>query len=404
VSRLILVSTSTEFETRMRAAYDNKPNGNFRYWRDGVLDDPHRAVAEIANSGVDVIVLGPDLPLESAIELARACDEDRPDVSVVMVAEPSKEVLQRALRAGARDVIAPDTSDAELRSAFRRALQGANRRRTRFDARAEAPVADKRVITVLCPKGGVGKTVISSNLAVGLAKRAPGEVVAIDLDLQFGDLASSMRLSPAHTFVDAARAVSTLDAATLKVFLTPHRSEFFVLCAPNAPAEADDLRSEHIRSVLQLLTESFRYVIIDTASGLDDAALVALEFATDLVLVSATDVPTVRSTRKEIDALRVIGDTDQRWHFVLNRADARAGLDVNDIEATIGLTVDVAIPSSRSVPFSLNQGSPMVEAEPNSPVSRALTDLVTHVAGEAAAAVASNGNGGRHLRRKRTKT
>jgi pilus assembly protein CpaE len=228
-------------------------------------------------------------------------------------------------------------------------------------------------------------------------------VAAIDLDLQFGDMASVLRLSPEHTFVDAARAAANLDAATLKVFLTPHRKDFYVLCAPNTPAEADDLRADHIRHVLQLLCESFKYVVVDTASGLDEAALVALEFATDLVLISATDVPSVRSTRKEIDALRVIGDTAQRWHFVLNRADARAGLEVSDIETTIGLNVDVAIPSSRAVPLSLNQGTPILESEPRSPVARAMAELVTRVVGGATPEPELNGTSGRHLRRKHAK-
>jgi pilus assembly protein CpaE len=404
VSRLVLVSGNTEFETRVREAFDNKLNGQFRYWRETVVREPSRAIAEIADVGAEVVVVGPDLALEPALELARVCDEERPDISVVIVAEPSANVLQRALHAGARDVIAPDVDDAELRAAFRRALQGANRRRTVFDSRTDAPTSTKRVVVVLCPKGGVGKTTISSNLAFGLAQVAPGEVAAIDLDLQFGDMASALRLSPEHSFVDAARAAGNLDAATLKVFLTPHRKDFFVLCAPNTPAEADDLRSDHIRRVLELLSESFKYVVVDTASGLDEAALVALEFATDLVLISATDVPSVRSTRKEIDALRVIGDTAQRWHFVLNRADARAGLEVGDIEATIGLNVDVAIPSSRAVPLSLNQGTPILEAEPRSSVARAIAQLVTRVAGEITTPEpVSNGASGRHLRRKHAK-
>ena len=120
--------------------------------------------------------------------------------------------------------------------------------------------------------------------------------------------------------------------------------------------------------------------MIDTASGLDENTLAALEYATDLLLISATDVPSIRATVKEIEALRVIGKPQHLWHFVLNRADARTGLTIPAIERTVGINVDVAIPSSRSVPLSLNQGEPIVLSDPRSAVSLAMLQLVRRVA------------------------
>jgi pilus assembly protein CpaE len=232
------------------------------------------------------------------------------------------------------------------------------------------------VISVLCPKGGAGKTTLSSNIAIGLATVAPDEVVVVDLDLQFGDVASALSLAPEQTFADATRDLDHLDSAALKTYLTRHPRGFYVLCAPQTPIEADALESKHVERVLELLCDSFKYVVIDTPSGLDEATLAALEYTTDVVLLSATDVPSLRSTRKEIDALRIIGRPDQQWHFVLNRADARTGLTIGAIEQAIGVSVDVAIPSSRSVPVSLNKGVPILEADPRAPVALAISQLV----------------------------
>src|SRR5207244_1710537 len=126
-----------------------------------------------------------------------------------------------------------------------------------------------------------------------------------------------------------------LDATTLKVFLTPHRRELFALCAPNSPIDADEIEAPDLQRLLGLLADSFDYVVVDTASGLDEAALAAIEVSTDLVLLSAPDVPCVRGTRKELEALQLIAHPAHRWHIVLNRADARTGLGISDIEATI---------------------------------------------------------------------
>ena len=65
---------------------------------------------------------------------------------------------------------------------------------------------------------------------------------------------------------------------------------------------------------------------------------------------------------------------------MLNRADARTGLTIPAIERTVGINVDVAIPSSRSVPLSLNQGEPLVLSDPRSAVSLAMLQLVRRLA------------------------
>ncbi len=321
--------------------------------------------------------------------MRRAFDRDRPDISVVIVAKPTEQFLQSALRSGARDVVAPDSPPQALRDALDRAFEAAANRRMAFDA-DEVEIDTPRVVISLCPKGGAGKTTVSTNLALGLAHAAPGEVVIIDLDLQFGDVSSALGLNPEHSFADAIRDFEKLDAPALKAYLTPHPTGLFVLCAPATPTEADDLTPEHVERVVSLLAESFRYVVIDTPSGLDEITLAALELASDLVLLSATDVPSVRSTRKEIDALKVIGKPSQQWHFVLNRADARTGLTVGAIETAVGVKVDVAIPSSRSVPVSLNKGEPVLGSDPRSPVSLAITQLVSRLTPDTGDA---NGNG-----------
>ena len=238
----------------------------------------------------------------------------------------------------------------------------------------DAPQARQtKVIVVVSPKGGSGKTAVSSNLAVALAQRHPGRVVAVDLDVQFGDLTMALSLTAEYTLAQLAR-TSQIDATTVKLHLTPAPNGLFVLAGASDPVDADSIGHEHVTRVLPLLAENFDYVVVDTSAGLDERTLAALECATDLLLVSSLDVTSIRSLRKAVDALDHIGITADR-RLVLNRADSKVGLNPSDAEEVMGMTIACAIPSSREIPLSLNLGTPVVLSKPKSPVANQLQQL-----------------------------
>jgi pilus assembly protein CpaE len=230
-----------------------------------------------------------------------------------------------------------------------------------------------KVIVVASPKGGSGKTAVATNLAVALAARHPGRVVAVDLDVQFGDLGLAMSLTVQHTLAQLAR-TAQIDATTLKVFLTPSEHGMFVLAGANDPVDADSIRHEHVSLVLPLLAQNFEYVIVDTPAGLDERTLAAIECATDLLLVSSLDVPSIRSLRKALDALDHLGVKAER-KLVLNRADSKVGLNPSDAEEAIGMKISCSIPSSREIPLSLNLGAPVVISQPKTAVAKQLQQL-----------------------------
>jgi pilus assembly protein CpaE len=376
MSPVVFISPAGNFEVRFDAVLGPSESPRRRWHEECLRVDPTKVVDAFGKAGVEVVCLGPDLAPESALTLAEAFDRDRPDLCVVLLAEPTAALWEGALRAGVRDVISPRADDQTLASALRRALEVADRRRATL-AHATAPVTTAtRVITVLAPKGGTGKTTVATNLGVGLARSHPGRVALVDLDLQFGDVGAALGLRPEQSMADVTRAPSNLDATMLKVFLTPHDSGLFALCAPETPVEADDITSAHTGAAIDLLASEFAFVIIDTAAGVEDRALAAIERSTDLVFVGSMDVASVRSLRKETEVLDQLGMTAARRHLVLNRADAKVGMEVRDIEAFLGMRVDVAIPSSRLVPLSTNEGVPVLDRDAKAPVARSLLELV----------------------------
>lgn len=347
-----------------------------RLWRDEYLRvDPTKIVEDAADAGAQVACIGPGLEVDAALVIAQAFDRHRPEICVILVAQPSSTQWQDALRAGVRDVVAPDADRTELVAAVTRALQTATARQRTVPPTSPAEPAS-RTIAVLSPKGGSGKSTIATNLGAGLARRAGTSVAVIDLDLQFGDVAPYLQLLPDASIADVARAPESLDATMIKVFLTRHSSGLYALCSPESPAEADEVGYDVSLAALRLLAAEFDRVVVDTPPDLGESTLAAVEAATDLLFVCSTDVSTIRSLRKELDALDRLGLIGQRRHLVLNRADAQVGVRVSDIEDLLGMRVTVEVPSSRTVPIAVNQGIPVAEGYPKTPVARQLERIV----------------------------
>jgi pilus assembly protein CpaE len=378
MSIVLYISPDPRFEARLDAVLGRGSSSRQRWHDDFGRINPNRIVEACGGSDVEVVCVGPGLPPAMVLGIASAFDRERPDVCVLLLAEPTAELWAGALRTGARDVIAPGTDVATLTGALRRAMEVARRRRSTLEraANRDEPTTANKVITVLSPKGGSGKTTIATNLAVGLGRLHPGEVVLVDLDLQFGDVAASLGLTPTQSMADVTQAPTNLDATMLKVFLTKHGSGVYALCAPETPNEADAISTSDIGTVIDLLRAEFRYVIIDTGAGLNELDLIAVEVSTDLLFVGSMDVASARSLRKELDILDRLGLLSSARHLILNRSDAKVGMDAKDIEALLGMPVAVSVPSSRLIPISCNEGQPVLESAARSPVARALEQLV----------------------------
>jgi pilus assembly protein CpaE len=124
------------------------------------------------------------------------------------------------------------------------------------------------------------------------------------------------------------------------------------------------------------MAAEFQYVVVDTTPGLGEHVLATLEQATDAVWVCGMDIPSIRGLHTSFDVLRELQLLPQGRHVVLNFADRRSGLTVQDVEATIGVPVDIVVPRSRAVPFSTNKGVPLLQDSSRDGAARAFAKLV----------------------------
>ncbi len=186
-------------------------------------------------------------------------------------------------------------------------------------------------------------------------------------------MTETLLLTPRYSSADVAR-TSQLDATTLKAFLT-RREGLFVLAAPPTPAEADEITPAMVGELLDLLRLDFKWVLVDTAGGLTEHTLAAVEASSDLILLSSLDVLSNRSMKKTLRILDDLGILAPRRHLVLNRSDSKVGLDRTEAMMELGMRRAIQVPSDRAMPTSLNRGQPLVELQPRAAISRRIADL-----------------------------
>lgn len=323
-----------------------------------------------------VMVLGPSCALPGLAGAEAVLQQHREVGAILISDERTSDRSQRALQVGVRDVLEAPVDAAQLNEVIQRvviSLEGGPLGDDLADLDEAGPQA--KVITVFSPKGGAGKSVVASNLAVLLVQRSEKPVVLVDADLQFGDIAVMLKLTPRHTIVDAVSSIDQLDAGRLQNLLAKHNpSGLFVLPAPLEPAFADQIGVPEMHKIMTLLGSFAAYVVVDTPAYLNDVVLSLMEESDDVLVVTGMDIPNIKNVKVGLQALRLCTPMP-KVHLVLNRANSKVKLDVSEVERTLQLKAESQLPSEIAVPQSINKGMPVVIDSPRSGITKALEQL-----------------------------
>lgn len=339
-------------------------------------------MSRITGASPVVAVLGPSCAGAADLALVETLISRHPEVGAVLLAvELSTQVLQQALRVGVRDVLSMPIDAKQLVVAIQKiavGLEVAPPRRTANEppAASEEYGEPGRVITVFSTKGGAGKSVISTNLAVALAMHSDRPVCLVDADLQFGDVAVMLKLTPQHTIVDAVAAIDRMDVPLLSSLLTTHESTGLkVLPAPLEPAFADRISAQQVTGLVEVLRSFCAFVVVDTPAYFNDVVLGLVEVSDEIVLVAGMDIPNIKNVKIGLQTLRLLNTPMEKLRLVLNRADSKVKLDIGEVERTLQIKAEAFIPSDVIVPQAVNKGVPVVTHAPRSGVAKSLEGL-----------------------------
>lgn len=141
------------------------------------------------------------------------------------------------------------------------------------------------MIVFASAKGGVGKTVISVNMAVALADRGFSTCI-IDGNFQFGDVNLALDIQPKFTIGDAAQDDRPLTSSILSNYLQEHISGVDVLSAPLKPEYADMITTPLVQNVCEKAMVQHEYLIVDLSPGLSEHNLTFMELANKIYIVT----------------------------------------------------------------------------------------------------------------------
>lgn len=326
-----------------------------------------------------LVLFGPNTPLMEAVSLAARQRLVRPTLGVVLLRyELEVDVLAEAIRSGVREVanVHDPTSIlaacARSQDLSRRLMGGSHARAGAGDA---STFVDGKVVTVYAAKGGCGKTMIATNLAIALAAGGAKRVCLIDLDLTLGDIAIMLQLPPERTIADAVPVADRIDETGLRTMVTNYCPGVDVLLAPVLPTVAEQISRELVTEILYLARTMYDFVVVDGPPVFNDHVLAALDASHRYVLVASPAVTAMKNLRILLDTFDVLDYRKENRLVVINRADPRLGLTPADIERVLRMPITAQIPASRDVSIAINRGTPIVLHHPTHPVSEAIREL-----------------------------
>jgi pilus assembly protein CpaE len=337
----------------------------------------------------DVLVAGPSLGTRSGLQRLSLIREELPAMSVLLAFSRRPDgSLRDIVRTGAVDLLQLPVDDKELLESMDRAVELAQAAALATASHAvSVPAAAMtnghvvanqpgRVFTISSATGGCGKTFYATNIAYFLARYTGKRACIVDLDLQFGEVVTAMRLRPKYTIFDALQREDTDEddlRAHIEEYTVAHETGVYVLAAPREPSEADRITPPDVTRILEAVRKQFDYVVVDTPPQLNESVLAAFDLSDMLYVMATLDLPSVRNMSVFLATLDKLKISSDNVKLILNKAESDVGIDIDQVTKLFPQGFESVLPYAKEVSRSINLGMPVMAASPQSEISRLMS-------------------------------
>jgi pilus assembly protein CpaE len=330
----------------------------------------------------DAFLISMEEPVARAIQTIEMLGSATPEAAVIVYSSLADAAsVRRAMVAGARDYLMKPLKPEDVTRSVYQILEHEERKRIHLGSEPTETVARGTVLTVFGAKGGIGKTTIATNLSTALVRATNANVVLVDMDTRFGDVAIMMDIAVEHSIADLGRKLDDLDRESIKDYLVRHHTGVSILPAPLHPTEWRNLTPQHIEKIIDLLAQGHDYIVIDTPGTFNEIIATTLELANMILLITSMDIASIKDTALALEMLRGAHVSEDKVKLTVNHSTSSNSLREEDVERVLEYPVTWRIPHDYNVASANQLGIPIVVAKPYARVSRAVTDMAHALSG-----------------------
>ncbi len=340
------------------------------------------AVSAASEMKPDVIVVGVAEPMERPLQTVESLQSLLPETPIIVYSDSKDiETIRKAMMSGARDFLSRPIKPETLRTSVLAALESEEKKKLRQLGQIPSAPTAGTVVTIFGAKGGIGKSTITTNLAVALARMQRASVCVVDLDNGFGDIAGMLDVKPERTLADMSRDIDLIERDDISRYVTKHElSDLDILAGPTV-LEWRKITPDHVRRVVDFLARHYDTVLLDTSGMLNELAEMAVEIGTIVLWVTTTEFASVKDSLEAMRALKMLSYSQERVRIVMNAISPDDGVRPSVVQDALQRDVFWNIPYDKKVRQGTHLGQPIVITSPQSIAAKSLMDLATVVAG-----------------------
>ena len=279
------------------------------------------------------------------------------------------DLVIKSMRIGAREFLTKPMKEQEAITAL-----------TKLKDMSLGNLADNnkcKIISTFSNKGGIGKTAIAVNLALELANITKEKVALIDLNLQLGDVTTFLDLNPSFDISYVVNNINRVDESFLLSTLEQYKdTSLYVLADPPYLEQAEDITSDQISKLFDVLKETFSYIIVDTGSSFDGKTITVLDNSDLILLVTIVNLPAIRNCQRCLELFDRLGYSKEKVKIVLNRYMENEEIKTEDVEDVLDKKIYWKIPNNYfTIMSAINKGIPVGMVNEDSNIAHSYRDL-----------------------------